>query len=127
MSCRQRAGIVGRALKFVGILFGIVILLVVGAIVYVTTVIDPNDYKDQIAEAVGEATGRQLSLDGDLELNFFPSLRIAIGPGKRQVAFGVGETSFKAIAFSPKDIFVPYYLQYVGIHHFIERNKKFYM
>ncbi len=87
----------GRAFKFVGIVFGIVVLLVIGAIVYVTTVVDPNDYKDQIAEAVTEATGRELTLEGDLELAFFPSLRIAVGPAALSNAEGFGAEPFARI------------------------------
>ncbi len=87
----------GRALKIVGILFGIIVLLVVGAVVYVTTVVDPNDYKDQIAAAVNDATGRELTLEGDLELRFFPSLRIAVGRASLSNAAGFGDAPFARI------------------------------
>lgn len=87
----------GRALKFVGILVAIVVVLIGGAIVYVTTVVDPNDYKDQIAAATLEATGRRLTLEGDLELSFFPSLRIAVGPAELSNAEGFADVPFARI------------------------------
>lgn len=87
----------GRVFKFVGILVGVVVLLVVAAVVYITTVVDPNDYKEQIAAAVSESTGRQLTLEGDLELAVFPSLRIAIGPAELSNAPGFGDEPFARI------------------------------
>jgi len=53
------------------ILVGIVVLLllIVVAGVVVINVIDPNDYKDVIAEKAKEATGRDLKLDGDIQLD----------------------------------------------------------
>ena len=87
----------GRALKIIGVLFAVVVVLIVGAVVYITTVVDPNDYKEQIAEAVGESTGRQLTLEGDLELSVFPSLRIAIGPAQLSNADGFADAPFARI------------------------------
>ncbi len=40
--------------------------------------IDPNDFKPQIISAVRENTGRELIIEGDLELGFFPYLAVSI-------------------------------------------------
>jgi len=40
--------------------------------------IDPHDFKPQIISAVRENTGRELVIDGDLELGFFPYLAVSI-------------------------------------------------
>ncbi len=40
--------------------------------------VDPNDFKPQIVSAVREATGRELAIEGDLELAFFPYLAVSI-------------------------------------------------
>lgn len=87
----------GRVLKIVGILVGVIVVLFIGVVVYVTAFVDPNDYKQQIAEAVDEATGRQLTLEGDLEFTVFPSLRIAIGPAELSNAEGFGDEPFARI------------------------------
>jgi len=55
---------------------GIVVGLVVLALVIVTLVFDPNDYKDQIVAAVKNATGRELKIDGKLSWTLFPWLGV---------------------------------------------------
>ena len=68
-----------RLLKILGLAVGAVVLLLVVVAVAVSVLFDPNDYKDEITAAVQDATGRQLTLDGDLELALFPTIRIAVG------------------------------------------------
>ena len=72
-----------RLLKILGLIVGVVVLLLVVVAVAVTLLFDPNDYKDEITAAVQNATGRQLTLDGDLELAVFPTIRIAVGSAAR--------------------------------------------
>lgn len=69
-------------MKILKILLAVVlvlVLLVVGAVAYVLVAVDPNDYKDQIAEAVREQTGRTLSFDGDLAFTLFPWIGLETG------------------------------------------------
>src|SRR5262245_50833390 len=79
-----------RLLKILGLAVGAVVLLLVIAAVAVTMLFDPNDYKDEITAAVQDATGRQLTLDGDLELAVFPTIRIAVGSATLSNAPGFG-------------------------------------
>ena len=58
--------------------FGIAALLVIAAIL-ISFLFDPNDYRDRIAEEVRQETGRELAIEGDLELTFFPWLAVNIG------------------------------------------------
>lgn len=58
---------------------GLIALFVVAAVILVATV-DPNDYKDQIAQEVKTATGRDLVFEGDIGFNFFPWLGLKVGP-----------------------------------------------
>ena len=74
-----------------GIVVGAVVLLLVVAAVAVSLLFDPNDYKDEITAAVQDATGRQLTLDGDLELALFPTIRIAVGGATLCNAPGFGD------------------------------------
>jgi AsmA protein len=79
-----------RLLKIFGLIVGgVIVLLVVGAVA-VSLLFDPNDYKDEITAAVQNATGRQLTLDGDLELALFPTIRIAVGSATLSNAPGFG-------------------------------------
>jgi AsmA protein len=80
-----------RILKVLGLIVGGVLLLFVVAGVAVSLLFDPNDYKDEITAAVQDATGRQLSLDGDLELAVFPTIRIAVGSATLSNAPGFGD------------------------------------
>ncbi|MEL7310013.1 MAG: AsmA family protein [Pseudomonadota bacterium] len=63
-------------LKFVLVLGGLVIGLVVLAILAVYFLFDVNQYRDEIAQVLTEETGREVSLDGDLSLSVFPRLAI---------------------------------------------------
>jgi len=55
---------------------------------------DPNDYRDRIAEEVKRETGRDLVIEGDLELSFFPWFAINIGKTSLSNAPGFGEEPF---------------------------------
>jgi AsmA protein len=79
-----------RVLKILGFIVGGVVLLLVVAGVAVSVLFDPNDYKDEITAAVQDATGRELTLDGDLELAVFPTIRIAVGSATLSNAAGFG-------------------------------------
>jgi AsmA protein len=89
--------LMGRTLKLIGIVAGALIVLLVAALVTVALVFDPNDYKTEITEAVAEATGRTLTLEGDLELELFPRVRIAVGSAALSNAPGFGDAPFARI------------------------------
>ena len=55
------------------------VLLLIIAICILPFVIDPNDFKPEIATAVKDKTGRELMLDGELKLSFFPWVGISTG------------------------------------------------
>ena len=63
-----------KAIKIVAMLLGIVILGVVLLAIAVPLLIDPNDYKDELVQAVKEHTGRELKVEGDISLSVFPWL-----------------------------------------------------
>lgn len=46
---------------------------------YIAATFDPNDYKEEIIQAVKESRQRTLHLDGDIKLTFFPSLGVNLG------------------------------------------------
>ena len=75
------------AIWTIGSLFAIVI----AAIIIIPLVIDPNDYKGLITEQVKQATGRELTLEGDLDLSVFPWLGIKTGAVKLSQPKGFGD------------------------------------
>lgn len=65
--------------KFLKILFStllVIILLIIIAVVVLPFVINPNDFKPQIAAQVKKMTGRELTLNGDIDLSIFPWLGV---------------------------------------------------
>ncbi len=82
-----------RILATAGIL---VLLFVVVAILFVAT-FDPNDYKRNIESAVEQATSRELALQGDIDLSFFPWLGMKLGPARLGNAEGFGDEPFASV------------------------------
>ncbi len=61
--------------KFIKLILGTTILLVLlfGVVVLAAFMyFDPNDHKDRIIAKVEEETGRQLKLEGDINLSYYP-------------------------------------------------------
>ena len=55
------------------------VILVVAGLIALPFFIDPNDYKQEISEQVEKATGRTLTLDGDIQLSVFPWIALELG------------------------------------------------
>jgi AsmA protein len=55
------------------------VFLVIIAIFTLPFFIDPNDFKPEIAAAVKNKTGRDLTISGELKLSIFPWLGISLG------------------------------------------------
>ena len=79
--------------KLAYVLIGIVGLFVVAAVV-ISLLFDPNSYRKQIEEEVRLATGRDLVIEGDLDLTFFPRFGISIGKTTLGNAPGFGDEPF---------------------------------
>jgi AsmA protein len=72
---------------------GAVALLVIGAFSFLL-LFDPNDYRDDIAVEVKLATGRELIIEGDVEVSIFPWLAIEIGRTRLGNGAGFGDEPF---------------------------------
>jgi AsmA protein len=80
-----------RVLKWISLGFGGLVLLLVVAALVVVWIVDANAFKPRIEAAVREATGRELTLVGDIELGFFPWLSLRAGEGRFGNAPGFGD------------------------------------
>lgn len=69
-------------------------LLVAGALVAAVLLIDPNDYRDEIASMAREHTGRELRIPGELSLSVFPWLGVELGEVILEQAPGFGPEPF---------------------------------
>ncbi len=66
-------------LKVCAWLIGIVVLLLVVVVVALPLLFDPNDYREEVAKAVEQRTGRSLRIDGEIGLSLFPWLGVELG------------------------------------------------
>ena len=72
-------------------------ILLVGGIFLALNLIDPNDYKEKIQSLALEKTGRELSIDGDIGLSYFPWAGLSLGSMAMANPDGFGESAFVQI------------------------------
>ncbi|MBW6495437.1 MAG: AsmA family protein, partial [Burkholderiaceae bacterium] len=68
-----------KTLKIIAGLIGLLVILAVAGTAYVAATFDPDTQRARIIELVKEKTGRQLRIDGDFKLTFFPRLGVVLG------------------------------------------------
>jgi AsmA protein len=66
-----------KALKWIGIVVGGLIVLVIAALVLIPLFVNVQKYKPEIEKQVATATGRPFSIKGDLKLSLFPWAGVA--------------------------------------------------
>lgn len=67
----------GSLLRVIAGIVGLAIVLVIGAVLYLTMVLDPNDYRDDI-ERLAAKQGVPLEINGDLSWQWFPTLGLSV-------------------------------------------------
>jgi AsmA protein len=75
--------------RFVQILLGILLVALIAAAA-ILVLVDPNDFKEDIAAQVEQATGRRLTIEGDLALRIFPRLHLRISDATLAAPPGFG-------------------------------------
>ena len=88
---------------------GVLALIVVGAVVYITTFFDPNDLKPRLVEAVREQSGLDLNLEGQLAWSFYPRLGFSVEQAEawlpeqphEEAPFAAFERAEVSVAFAP--------------------------
>lgn len=86
-----------RAVKIAAYVAAAALGLIVLTLVLILLFVDPNDYRDDIERLVKRETGRELSLQGELQLSVFPWLALTTGPASLGEAPGFGDEPFVAI------------------------------
>ena len=84
----------GRILKYILIAAGALVALLIVAAVLFMALFDPNDFRDDVADAVKARTGRELVIEGDLDVSLFPWLAIEVGKTRLGNAPGFGDEPF---------------------------------
>ena len=86
-----------RGLKIAAYVMGALLALIVVAVLLVVILVDPNDFRDDIAGIVERETGRKLTLTGDLKLSVFPWIALETGAASLSEAPGFGDEPFVSI------------------------------
>ena len=89
-----------RLLKIILSIIATIVLLVVIAIAVLPHVISPNDFKPEIQAAIKDNLGRDLTIEGDLELSVFPWIGISTGKLILSNAAGFSDKPFAEITES---------------------------
>lgn len=88
---------------------GIVAIIGVAAVVYVTTFLDPEDFKPRLIEVVEEQTGLNLALDGPITWSFYPRIGVGVSQARawlpeqteEQTPFVAIDKAEVSVAFAP--------------------------
>lgn len=109
------------------------LIIIIATIISLPFIIDPNDYKDEIAQQVKQHTGRTLHIPGDIQLSVFPWLGLELGEVKLENAAGFKPKYFAQV--SKLDVRIQFWpllkgniqVGHVilnGVHINLQRNKQ---
>jgi len=86
-----------KAFKIIAALVGLLLVVLLAAVLIVPLVFNPNDYKGEIEQQVMDATGRELTINDDIELTLFPWIGVSLGEVTLGNAAGFDEARFARI------------------------------
>lgn len=86
-----------KLLKILSWVIFLVIAVVIGAAIFFIATFDANHYKQQITKLVNKQTGRELNIDGDLNLTFYPDIAIELGKASLSNAPGFDGKHFATV------------------------------
>jgi AsmA protein len=86
-----------KILKYISITLAAVVLLLLVLVAVIVLTFNPNDYKPQITAAAKKATGRELTISGDIGLSLFPWLGMELGKTALSNASGFDDTPFAEV------------------------------
>ncbi len=84
----------GRFIKYFFYAVGALVAMLIITAISFALLFDPNDYRENISAGVKDATGRDLVIEGDLDLELFPWLAVQIGKSSLGNAEGFGDEPF---------------------------------
>jgi AsmA protein len=95
-----------KFLKYGLLGIGAVVVIVVAGVAYVATTFNPNDYKGEIIKAVKDSSQRNLRLDGDIKLSFYPNIgaslsKVSLSEYKNDKEFAAIESARVSLALMP--------------------------
>lgn len=93
-----------KSLKIIIYVLAASVFVVLATALCLPFLIDPNDFKPQIEAAVKEHTGRELAIDGQMELSLFPWLGVSTGKMSLSNAKGFKAPHFAQISQSELNV-----------------------
>lgn len=86
-----------RLFKWLALIVAVLAVLALGSLTVAVLTVDPNDFKPQITAQVKKATGRELTLAGDIGWSFYPWLGLNLGKASLANPPGFGDQPFARI------------------------------
>lgn len=86
-----------KSLKILLLVCATLVTLCIAAVFVAMVAIDPNEYKEEIAQLVRDKTGRELTFEGNIGLSFFPYVGFNVGPVSLGNAPGFSEPEMARI------------------------------
>ena len=83
-----------RAFRWLAIVVAVVVVVVGGAVAWLTFAFDPDDYREQVVSVVKERTGRDLVIGAPISLTFLPRLGISLRDVTLKNAEGFADEPF---------------------------------
>lgn len=112
-----------KAVKWISIVIGSLIVLVVLAIILVPMFVDVQKYKPEIEKKVTEATGRPFTLGGDLDLSVFPWVGVSLSDLHLGNPPGFKEQDFVSVkSFEVRVKLLPLLSKKIEVSRFIMKN-----
>ncbi len=95
-----------RILKYGLLGVGAVVVVAVAGAAYLAATFNPNDYKAQIIKAVKDSKQRNLRLDGDIKLSFYPNIgaslsKVSLSEFRSDRDFAAIESARVSLEFMP--------------------------
>jgi len=88
-----------RVLKWLGIIVGVLIVLIIALLLIVPGFVDINQYKPRIESMVTESTGRPFSIGGNIDLTLFPWAGVSMSDVHLGNAKGFREKDFVSVEY----------------------------
>jgi AsmA protein len=109
-----------KAIKWIGIIGGALVIVLIAALLLIPMFIDVQSYKPEIEKQVTKATGRPFTIGGDLRLSLFPWAGLAFSDLHLGNPPGYKEKDFLSVrSFDAKVKLIPLLSRNIQIERFV--------
>lgn len=110
----------GKVIKWVCIVLGGIVLLVILALLIIPAFVDIQKYRPQIEDQVSRATGRPCTLGGELDLSLFPWVGVSLSDLRLGNPEGFAEKDFVTVkSFEVRVRLLPLIGRHIQVKRFI--------